>query len=119
MTVVHQRLGAGLLLLALVGALWAFVGWRRGGPHSGLRLYARLVLLALLVQAGIGSGLAIRGERPAEDIHLFYGPAVLVAMLAGIGLGFGEEPRREAAVLIVAFLAVFLLGIRAVGTGGG
>lgn len=118
MEALHQRLGVALLVVGAAGAVWAFAGWRRGEVDPACRAYARLTLLALLVQAGLGTALALRGNRPAEPIHFFYGPSVLLAMLAGIVLGAGDDRRREAVVLVVGFLGVLLLGIRAVGTGG-
>jgi hypothetical protein len=115
--IVHQRLANAVLLLGLVGALWAaFNIWQRR-VSPALRAYLRLTEGAILVQALVGIGLAISGRRPAQGLHWFYGPAVLLSLPVAWSLTRGSGQRREAWGLLAGSLAVFLFSIRAIGTG--
>jgi hypothetical protein len=89
---------------------------RRVSP--ALRAYLRLTFLAIVVQGVIGLGLALTGHRPAQGLHWFYGPAVLLSLPVAWSFATGGDERREALALTGGSLAVFLFSIRAIGTGG-
>jgi hypothetical protein len=115
--IVHQRLANAVLLLGAVGTLWAaFNIWQRR-VSPALRAYLRLTEGAILVQALVGLGLFISGRRPAQGLHWFYGPAVLLSLPVAWTLTRGVGERREAWGLMLGSLAVFLFSIRAVLTG--
>jgi hypothetical protein len=115
--IVHQRLANAVLLLGLVGTLWAALNiWQRR-VSPALRAYLRLTELAIVVQALVGLGLFVGGNRPAESLHWIYGPAVLLSLPVAWVLTRGSGERREAWGLMFGSLAVFLLTIRAIGTG--
>ena len=115
MTSVHSRLAVALVALAVVGVAWSLVGWRRTAVHPGLRAYALLVLAATAVQGLIGVALAITGHRPAAGLHFFYGPATLLAAFWAAAPRVNQRATRNA--LAVGMGAMFLMSIRAVGTG--
>jgi hypothetical protein len=115
--IVHQRLANAVLLLGLVGALWAAQNLWRRRVSPALRAYLRLTEGAILVQALLGLGLFIGGRRPLQGLHWFYGPAVLLSLPVAWSLTRGRDERREAWGLLLGSLAVFLFSIRAVGTG--
>jgi heme A synthase len=115
--IVHQRLANAVLLLGLVGTLWAglCIWQRRVSP--ALRAYLRLTELAIVVQALVGLALFFAGNRPVDSLHWFYGPAVLLSLPVAWTLTRGSGERREAFGLLFGSLAVFLFSIRAIGTG--
>jgi len=115
---IHQRLGAAILILGGVGAVVAVAGISRRRVSPTLRAYLRLTSLVIAVQAALGIALVIRGYRAHESLHFIYGPAVLLALPVAQFIGGRSDERREAIALFAGALAVFLLAIRAVGTGG-
>ena len=117
--IVHQRLANAVLLLGLVGTLWAAlcIWQRRVSP--ALRAYLRLTELAIVVEALVGLGFFLSGRRPAQGIHWFYGPAVLLSLPVAWTYARGGGERREAWSLLLGSLAVFLFSIRAIQSGGG
>jgi heme A synthase len=115
MTTVHNRLAVALIALSVVGLAWTLVGWRRPVVHPGLRAYAVLVLAATVLQGVLGIALAVAGHRPASGLHFFYGPATLLA--AAWAAASRADQRSSRMALAVGMSAMFLLGIRAVGTG--
>jgi hypothetical protein len=115
MTTVHSRLAVAMVALSVVGLGWSLAGWRRSVVHPGLRAYAVLVLAAAALQGLLGIALAIAGHRPAAGLHFFYGPATLLAAAWAAAPRVNERATRNA--LALGLGAMFLLGIRAVGTG--
>jgi hypothetical protein len=77
---------------AIVGvAIWSAIAGRRSGGRSDHRFAVdRAVLAALVLVAAaglVGIALLIGGSRPADPLHLLYGPAALVCMPVAIWLG--------------------------------
>jgi hypothetical protein len=118
----HQFL-SGLAVIATVSVLGA-IGWsawtRRASSGAADRRFAvdRLILLTIGVVAVnglIGLVLLGTGARPADPLHLLYGPAALVCLPVGIWLGrrgpdgAGSVSRRREIWLATA--AVVLVGI--------
>lgn len=117
--IVHQRLATAVLLLGLVGALWAAANiWQRR-VSPALRAYLRLTEVAIVAEALAGLGLFFAGHRPAQGIHWFYGPAVLLSLPVAWTYARGGGERREAWALFGGSLAVFLFALRAISTGTG
>jgi hypothetical protein len=115
--IVHQRLANAVLLLGLVGTVWAAANiWQRR-VSPALRAYLRLTEGAIVIQALVGLGLFFSGRRPGQGLHWFYGPAVLLSLPVAWTLSRTGGERREAWALLLSSLAVFLFSIRAIGTG--
>ena len=115
MTTIHSRVAVALVALAVVGLAWSLAGCRRAVVHPGLRAYALLVLAATVLQGLIGVALAVAGHRPAAGLHFFYGPATLFAAAWGAASRRNQQASRNA--LAIGMGAMFLMSIRAVGTG--
>ena len=132
MTELHQiaaraAVGAGLALLA--AALWSITAGRRSAGRRDHRFAAdRLVIVttaAVAVAGLIGIGVATGGGRPAEPLHLLYGPAAFVTPIVGWWLGGRGGPRQEPAGarqrrdrwLILASLLLIGLELRLAMTG--
>jgi hypothetical protein len=115
----------GILAVAATVALLAAGGWsaiaarRSGGVADHRFAVDRLVLvvIALLATNGLIGLLQIAtGQRPADPLHLLYGPAALISLPFGAWLtrrddrgGGAAATRRREAWMIGA--AVVLLGI--------
>lgn len=112
---IHSRLAIALVALSVVGLAWSLVGWRRTVVHPGLRAFALLVLAATALQGLLGVALAITGHRPAAGLHFLYGPATLLAAAWGAAPRRNQRAARNA--LAIGMGAMFLMSIRAVGTG--
>lgn len=122
MTAAHQFL-ATIVLAATIGlvaaAISSLLSWRRSAGRTDHRFAVDrlvLVVIALVVANGIvGLVLVAGGPRPADPLHLLYGPAALVTLPLGWWLGrrsgrpSGHDRGRIDLWLAVA--AIVLLGI--------
>lgn len=115
---IHQRIAMAVLLLGVVGTVWAAIFVYRRVPSPGLRVYVRLSAAVISVQAALGIGLAIAGHRPKDDLHFFYGPAVFLSLPVAMLIGSRSDERGEHLALLGGCVAVVLFSIRAIPTGG-
>lgn len=97
--------------------MWGLGNFLQRRVSPALRAYLRLTFLAIVVQGAIGVGLVLAGHRPAQGLHWFYGPAVLLSLPVAWSLASAGDERREALALAGGSLAVFLFSVRAIGTG--
>jgi len=122
MTDAHQflaRVVVAATIAMLLASLWSVIAARRAEGRVDHRFAVdRLVLLVVgLVAANgfAGSLLLAGGSRPADVLHLLYGPAALVTMPIGVWLSRrGRDLRSPAAPRHHGWLvaaALVLLGI--------
>jgi heme A synthase len=116
---VHHRLAEAVQLLGVVGALWAGYCVIRRTPSPGLRVYLLLSEGVIGVQAVLGIGLAVAGHRPHDSLHFVYGPLVLLSLPVAYLVGTRTDERGEHLALLGGCVAVVLLSLRAIQTGGG
>ena len=114
---VHQRLGYALLLVLGAGVVLAALAVREAGRLPTVRAYLWLAFAAVVVQGIAGVSLLFAGQRPAQGLHLMYGPLTLVSLPLALLFARGWNPRREAWTLAAGFLIALLLAFRAVSTG--
>ena len=121
MTDLHQLLG--ILVVVATVALLAAGGWsglatrRSGGTRDHRFAVDRLVLVVIglvLANGLVGLVLIGTGARPADALHLLYGPAALATLPVGGWLSRrasagAAAPHRREAWLVVA--TIVLLGI--------
>ena len=98
--------------------MWGLENVLRHRVSPALRAFLRLTFVAIVVQGVVGLLLALTGHRPAESLHWFYGPAVLLSLPVAWSVSTASDERREAMALFAGSLAVFLFSLRAIGTGG-
>jgi hypothetical protein len=129
MTAVHGLLGSVLIagsLVVVVAATWSWLAGRRSGgrlDHRSATDRAVLAVLGVVVVGGsLGVVLLITGSRPADPLHLLYGPAALVALPVAIGLGLrgsgtGSARGRRDLWTAGGGLVLLGLGLRLLATG--
>lgn len=113
---VHDRLGVVVLVLAAVGALLALASLWRPQLLPPLRVYLRLTLATVALQALIGLLLVATGSRPPL-LHWIYGAATLAALPVATLLGGRLTEREEHIWILGGAVATALLAYRAVVTG--
>lgn len=78
-------------LVVVLAAAWSIVSAKRSGGRRDHRFAVdRAVLAVLLVLAAaalVGLALLASGSRPADPLHLLYGPAALIAVPVAIWIG--------------------------------
>lgn len=118
MAAFHERLALVSVLLALGGVMWS--GYRASKASVGGRIvnFSWLMVAVLVVQALVGTVLAITGSRPVDTTHLFFGPLTLLALPAALVLRRGRSPKADAWILLAGWIATFALSLRDLGTGG-
>jgi len=114
---VHQRLGYALLAVLAAGVVLGALAVRDAGRLPTLRAYLWLAVAAVAVQGIAGIGLLLAGQRPAQGLHVMYGPLALVSLPLAVLFARGWGPRREAWILATGFVIALLLAFRAVTTG--
>lgn len=94
MTTAHGFLGLASIAvsLGLVGAAgWSVIAARRSNGRLDHRFAVDRAVLAtvfVLAAAGlVGIALLIAGSRPADPLHLVYGPAAIVSVPVAIMIG--------------------------------
>jgi hypothetical protein len=76
----HQKLGFVLVVAALIGALVAVVSLVTPFVGIVLKVYLRLLLLAVAVQVVLGAALYLMGKRPAHELHYLYGAGIVITL---------------------------------------
>lgn len=114
---VHQRLGVALLIVLAAGVVLGTLAVRSASLLPTLRSYLWLALAAVVLQGVAGISLLIAGQRPADGLHVMYGPLTLITLPLALLFTRGAAPRREAWILVAGFVVALLLAFRAVSTG--
>ena len=85
----HQKFGFILVVLAVVGGLVALVSLATPLVGIVLKIYLRLLLLAVVVQGVLGIALYLMGDRAEFELHYLYG----LGMAVTLGVTFGVSRR--------------------------
>jgi hypothetical protein len=85
----HQKFGFILVVLAVVGAVVALISLVTPFVGIVLKIYLRLLLLAVAVQVVLGGALYLMGDRPTHELHYLYGAGMAVTL----GVTFGVSRR--------------------------
>ncbi|MGO8687737.1 MAG: hypothetical protein ACLQT7_11285 [Candidatus Dormibacteria bacterium] len=114
---VHQRLGYALLVVLVVGVVLAALAARDQRLLPTARSYLWLAFAAVALQGVSGVSLLLAGQRPAQGLHVMYGPLTFIALPLTVLFARGTAPRREAWMLTAGFVVALLLAFRAISTG--
>jgi len=138
---VHVANGIAILALSLIAGAWGGIAWLRRRPAVGFWYVLRAMQVLVVLQVAFGSILLLSGRNAPSGLHYLYGVLPLLVSLvaeairAGVaeheleGLDFDALPRerqravalavsrRETGAMAVGALVIFLLALRAAGTG--
>ena len=70
---IHDKVGFFIVVAAVVGAIVALISLVTPFVDIVLKLYLRLLLLAVAIQIVLGAGLYFGGHRPEDELHYLYG----------------------------------------------
>jgi len=104
---IHQKLGFFLVVAAVVGGLIAIVALVTPLVGIVLKIYLRLLLLAVALQIVLGGALYLMGHRPTHELHYLYGAAMAVTL--GVTFAVGRRtpwPLSKLPLVIGALVAV-------------
>jgi hypothetical protein len=114
----HQWLGAVLIAVCALSALWGGLAyWRRRGAGHLLAHMLALAQTLLVAQVGVGLLLLSDDRRADDDLHYVYGSLALGAVLVPWFYAPAEGPRRllwfAGTTLLAAALAAraFMTGL--------
>jgi hypothetical protein len=103
----HQKLGFVLVVTAVLGALIGLISLITPLVGLVLKVYLRILLLAVAVQVILGGALYLMGHRPAHELHYLYGAAMAVTL--GVTFAVGRRtpwPLSKLPLVIGAIIAV-------------
>lgn len=143
MSAFHMWLGIGVLTANSLAAAWGAAAWLRRRPSLAFWPLLRVAQGLVVVQVIAGLLLLAGGRRPADDLHLVYGIALLVIALVSEGMRFGVAQREledvedvralerseqaaiarrvtlgEMGVMTIGLILIVTLALRAYQTGG-
>jgi hypothetical protein len=91
----HETLGAVLIGVCALVALWGGIAYFRPGASGGLLAHLLTLSQTLLVaQVGLGLLLLSDDRRAPDDLHYVYGSLALAAVLVPWFYAPSEGPRR-------------------------
>ena len=114
---VHDAFGLAVLILAAGGAILAILSLLRSRFIWAVRIYLRVIVVAVAVQVVIGLVLVVTGSRPHEALHWLYGAATLVAIPVAVAVGRRLGGREEQMYLAGGAVLTVLFALRAIATG--
>jgi hypothetical protein len=76
----HEKVGFIIVVAAILGALIALISLVTPFVHTVLKLYLRLLLLAVAVQVVLGAVVYFTGHRPKVELHYLYGAGIAVTL---------------------------------------
>lgn len=114
---IHDKFGFIITVVAVAGALGAVLALLRPPLMPAIRVYLRLTIAAVAVQALIGIVVFATGHHPAQGIHWFYGAATLLSLPIAFAIGSRLPPREEPLWVVGGAVATVLFAARALATG--
>ncbi len=105
----HQKFGFVLVVAAVLGALIGLTSLVTPLVGFALKLYLRLLLLAVALEVVLGGSLYLMGHRPAQELHYLYGAALVVTL--GVTFTIGRRtpwPLSKVSLIIGAVFAGLL-----------
>lgn len=114
---IHDRFGFIVTVVAVAGALGAVLALLRPSLMPAIRVYLRLTIAAVGVQALIGIVVFATGHHPSQGIHWFYGAATLLSLPIAFAIGSRLPTREEPLWVVGGAVATVLFAARALTTG--
>ncbi len=76
----HQKFGFILVVAAVIGGVVGLISLVTPLVGFALKIYLRLLLLAVVLQVVLGGALYLMGHRPAHELHYLYGAGMAVTL---------------------------------------
>ncbi|HEV3274607.1 MAG TPA: hypothetical protein VG299_07060 [Candidatus Dormibacteraeota bacterium] len=76
----HQKFGFIVVIAAVVGGLVALISLVTPLVGLVLKIYLRILLLAVAVQILLGAALYLMGNRPVHELHYLYAAGIAVTL---------------------------------------
>jgi len=114
----HQLIARALVLyFAIVGVWGVYLGVRKAELSSAFRGALYIGVALGVVQAIVGLGLVLSGQRPLDNLHYLYGASVIVTVPLVASYIVDKKFSRP---LAYGLASLFMAGlaIRAITTGG-
>ena len=105
----HQKFGFVLVVAAVLGALIGLLSLVTPLVGFALKVYLRLLLVAVALEVVLGGSLYLMGHRPAHELHYLSGAALVVAL--GVTFTIGRRtpwPLSKVSLIIGALFAGLL-----------
>jgi hypothetical protein len=103
----HQKFGFVLVVAAVLGALIGLISLVTPLVGFALKIYLRLLLLAVAMQVILGGVLYLMGHRAVQELHYLYGAGMAVTL--GVTFAIGRRtpwPLSKVPLIIGAIVAV-------------
>lgn len=86
--------GIAVLASNATAGIWGGIAWLRKDPSVWFWYLLRLAQVTVVIQAGIGFALLLRGLQAPDGLHVAYGVAPLVIAFVSEGMRVGVTQRE-------------------------
>ena len=113
----HQKFGFIIVVAALIGALIALLSLVTPLVGLVLKIYLRVLLLAVAVEVILGAALYLMGHRPAHELHYLYGAGIAVTLGVTFAVGRRTPWPLSKLPLVIGAIAAVVFAVLALTSG--
>jgi hypothetical protein len=113
----HQKFGFILVVAAVIGALIALMSLVTPLVGIVLKIYLRVLLLAVAVEVILGAALYLMGHRPAHELHYLYGAGMAVTLAVTFAVGRRTPWPLSKIPLVIGAIAAVVFAVLALTSG--
>jgi hypothetical protein len=113
----HQKFGFIIVVAALIGALIALLSLVTPLVGIVLKIYLRVLLLAVAVEVILGAALYLMGHRPAHELHYLYGAGMAVTLGVTFAVGRRTPWPLSKLPLVIGAIAAVVFAVLALTSG--
>ena len=113
----HQKFGFVVVVAAVLGALIGLLSLVTPLVGFALKIYLRLLLLAVALEVVLGGSLYLMGHRPAHELHYLYGAALGVTLGVTFTVGRRTPWPLSKVPLIIGAIFAGLMAVLALTSG--
>jgi hypothetical protein len=113
----HQKFGFILVVAAVIGALIALMALVTPLLGLVLKIYLRVLLLAVAVEVILGAALYLMGHRPAHELHYLYGAGMAVTLGVTFAVGRRTPWPLSKLPLVIGAIAAVVFAVLALTSG--
>jgi type III secretory pathway component EscS len=113
----HQKFGFVLVVAAVLGALIGLLSLVTPLVGFALKVYLRLLLVAVALEVVLGGSLYLMGHRPAHELHYLYAAALGVTLAVTFAVGRRTPWPLSKVPLIIGAIFAGLMAVLALTSG--